>query len=264
VLLASPWPRHRLVRLVAAGWLLAGIWVTASNGALLGVGVGLGAMVVAAGLRAGRTTGQRLAVAGAVLAACGLLGGGALLAFGVPRVQVSEVEAVAAAQRERGGVLGESVGRLDRGVLGRLDIWKRAWDGAGSRVLVGVGPNSASRIPVPPRTLGRELHNDYVAFLIERGVLGLLGLLGLCVVLLRWSGRLLRAGGEGRWRLAGLGGAVIANLTLAASHESFHFRHLWVLFGLVLAAIAADTGDRGAALPASRRSATRELVHAGA
>ena len=179
-------------------------------------------------------------------------------------VTEAEVEAVAAAQRERGGVLGESVGRLDRGVLGRLDIWKRAWDGAGSRVLVGVGPNSASRIPVPPRTLGRELHNDYVAFLIERGVLGLLGLLGLCVVLLRWSGRLLRAGGEGRWRLAGLGGAVIANLPLAASHESFHFRHVWVLFGLVLAAIAADTGDRGAAMPAPRRSATRELVHAGA
>jgi hypothetical protein len=264
VLLASPWPRRRLLRLVAAGWLLAGIWVTASNGALLGVGAGLGAMVVAAGLRAGRTPGQRLAVAGAVLAACGLVGGGALLAFGVPRVHVAEVQAVAAAQREGGGVLGESVGRLDRGVLGRLDIWKRAWNGAGSRVLVGVGPNSASRIPVPPRTLGRELHNDYVAFLIERGVLGLLGLLGLCVALLRWSGRLLQADGEGRWRLAGLGGAVIANLTLAASHESFHFRHLWVLFGLVVAAAAADAGGRGTAMPAARHSATRELVHAGA
>jgi len=103
-----------------------------------------------------------------------------------------------------------------------------------------------------------------VAFLVERGLLGLLGLLGLCGVLLRWSGRLLQAGGEGRWRLAGLGGAVIANLTLAASHESFHFRHLWVLFGLVLAATAVAAGDRGAAMPARRRAPTRELVHAGA
>ena len=263
VLLASPWPRHRLVRLVAAGWLLAGIWVTGSNGALLGVGIGLGAIAVAAGLRAGRTPSQQLAMIGTVLAACGLIGGGAAVAFGIPRVQVAEVQAVAAAQRERGGVLGESVGRLDRSVLGRLEIWKRAWNGAGARVLVGVGPNSAARIPVPSRTLGRELHNDYVAFLVERGVLGLLGLLGLCGVVLRWSVRLLGAGGEGRWRLAGLGGAVIANLTLAASHESFHFRHLWVLFGLVWAATAVAAGDRAAA-PTARSPATRELVHAGA
>ncbi|HEV8165073.1 MAG TPA: hypothetical protein VGR74_11605, partial [Actinomycetota bacterium] len=36
VLLASPWPRRRLARVAAAGWLLLATWVTGSNGALLG------------------------------------------------------------------------------------------------------------------------------------------------------------------------------------------------------------------------------------
>jgi O-antigen ligase len=265
VLLASPWPRHRPARLLAAAWLLAGLLVTGSNGALLGVAVGLAVVAAAAGLRAGRTPHQRLASVGAALVACGLVACGAVLAFGLPRVTVTEIQAVAAAERERGGLSSESIGRIDRGVQGRLEIWKRAWNGAGSRVLIGVGPSSAAQIPSPRRPLGRELHNDYVAFLIERGVLGLLGLLGLLGVMLHRSVRLLGPSAEGRWRLAGLGGAVVANLGLAASHESFHFRHLWILFGLVWAAAAVVTDHPPLSTASSTAGSEQrgELVHAG-
>jgi O-antigen ligase len=237
VLLASPWPRRRLVRLVAAGCLLLAVYVTGSNGALLGLAAGAAVLTVAACLRGSRTPRQRVQVTGAAVVAGVVALTAALLVIGIPQGGVSDVQAVA--KRERGGVFGDSLGRLDRSVGSRLTIWSNAWSGTGSRVLVGVGPAAAPRIPFAARRLGRGLHNDYLAFLIERGVLGLLGLLAFCAILLRWSGRLLAAPPQdagGRWKLAGLGGAVVANLVLATNHESFHFRHLWLLFGLVWAA----------------------------
>jgi O-antigen ligase len=262
VLLASPWPRRRPARLAAAAWLLAGLWVTGSNGALLGLATGVAVLAVAAGVRASRTPNQRLAVVGAALIASVPVLTGTVMVIGVPRVEVASLQAVA--RSERGGVFGASLGRLDRSVPTRLEIWRRAWRSAGSLAILGVGPGSAEKIPTPPGTLGRSLHNDYFAFLIERGVLGLLGLLGLCVVLLRWSGRLMGALPDGRWRLAGLGGAVVANLTLATNHELFHFRHVWVLIGLVWAANALVTGHQAAAAnPACRGRGPRELADAG-
>ena len=237
VLLASPWPRRRPGRLLAAGWLLYGLYLTGSNGALLGAAAGVAALALAAGLRGSRTPSQRHGVVGAGLVAGGLLMA-AVVTAGIPQVGVADVQALA--ERERGGVFGGNLGRLDRSLGGRLAIWSAAWDAAGSQVVVGVGPGSAARIPVAQGTLQRGLHNDYLAFLIERGVVGLLGLLGLTAAVLHWSARLLGGplpdGRGGWWLPAGLGGAVVASLVLATNHESFHFRHLWVLFGLVWAA----------------------------
>jgi O-antigen ligase len=258
VVLASPWPRRRPARLAAAGWLLFGVYVTGSNGALLGLVAGVAVLAVAAVLRAGRTRGQRFGVIGACLVAGTLLATILLLAVGVPTVEVAAVQDVA--RREQDGVFGDSLGRLDRSVPGRLELWTEAWRGAGARVLVGVGPGSAPLIPLAATTLRKGLHNDYLAFLIERGVLGLLGLLGFCTVLLRWCGRLLGASVQG---LAGLAGGVVANLLLAASHESFHFRHVWVLFGLVWAAarLTSVPPPTPAAEPSTQ--VPGELAHAG-
>jgi O-antigen ligase len=267
VLLASPWPRRWLARLIAAGGLLLAIYVTGSNGALLGLAAGVAVLTVAACLRGSRTRRQRLEVAGAALLVGVLLLTGALLVVGIPQVGVSDVQAVA--KRERGGAFGSNLGRLDRSVGSRLNLWSDAWRGAGSRVVVGVGPDAARRIPFAAGTLRRGLHNDYFAFLIERGILGLLGLLALCAVVLRWSGRLLAArppdDTSWRWRPAGLAGGVIANLVLATNHESFHFRHFWLLLGLVWAAgqLVADE-DEAAATDAGQAPMTMagELTHA--
>jgi hypothetical protein len=266
VLLASPWPRRRLARLAAAGWLLLATWVTGSNGALLGLIAGVAVLVVAACLRGSRTRRQRLQVVGVALAAGVLALSAVLLLVGVPQVGVSDVQAVA--RQEREGVLGGSVGRLDRSVGSRLTIWSNAWRGTGSRMVVGVGPGAAPRIPFATGTLRRGLHNDYLAFLIERGVLGVLGLLAFCAIVLRWSARLLAAlprdDASGRWRLAGLAGGVVANLLLATNHESFHFRHLWLLLGLAWAAsqLVAEEAARDAA-GRDPMLMPRELAHAG-
>jgi O-antigen ligase len=263
VLLGSPWPRRRPARLAAAGWLLFGLYVTGSNGALLGVAVGAAVLAVASGVRRSRTTSQQLGGAGAALVAAGLIVG-AMVTAGIPRVGVSDVQALA--ERERGGVFGGNVGRLDRSVGGRLTIWSHAWDGAGSKMVVGVGPGAAQRIPFANGTLRRGLHNDYLAFLIERGVAGLLGLLAFAAVLLHWSARLLDGhlqDGRGGWLAAGLGGAVVASLVLATNHELFHFRHVWVLFGLVWAASHLMVAGPAPADGTDADLTSRELTHAG-
>jgi O-antigen ligase len=264
VLLGSPWPRRRPARLAAAGWLLFALYVTGSNGALLGVAAGLAVLAVAAGVRSSQRPGERLALVGAALVTGGLMLG-AVVGTGIPRVGVSDVQALAA--RERGGTLGYSLGRLDRSIAGRLTLWSQAWDGAGSQVVVGVGPGAAARIPLVEGTLQRGLHNDYLAFLIERGVLGLLGLLALTAALLRWSGRLLGGylpdGRAGWWPPAGLGGAVVASLLLSTNHESFHFRHLWVLLGLAWAANHLLTDRAAPATSLEAELTPKDLTHAG-
>ncbi len=267
ILLASPWPKRRPARLGTAGFLLLAVYVTGSNGALFGLIAGVAVLAVAACLRGSRTPRQHLqVVGGATVVGVAMLTAGLLL-VGIPQVGVSDVRAVAA--RERGGVLESNLGRLDRSVSSRLAIWSNAWNGTGSRMLVGVGPGAAAKIPSGARTVGRGLHNDYLAFLIERGLLGLLGLLAFCAITLRWSGRLLAARSQedaaGRWRAAGLAGAVVANLVLATNHESFHFRHVWLLFGLVWAANRLLLEQAAAVQDAESDPMTMpgELAHAG-
>jgi hypothetical protein len=88
------------------------------------------------------------------------------------------------------------------------------------------------------------------------------------VTVLRWSGRLLAAlprdDAARRWRLAGLAGGVVANLFFATNHESFHFRHFWVLVGLVWAA-SQLVADEETTLDAVGQDpmTPRGLAHAG-
>jgi hypothetical protein len=48
---------------------------------------------------------------------------------------------------------------------------------------------------------------------------------------------LLGADGSGRDTYRGLAAAVVANLVFSMSHETMHFRHVWVLYAMVAAAI---------------------------
>jgi O-antigen ligase len=266
VALGSPWPRRRLARVLVLGWILFGMYVTGSNGALTGVAAGWAFLALGPYLRAARTRAQLMAVAGAGLLAVTLLLAVAVSVVGVPRFGLADVNAIAA--RERNGAFADNLGRLDRGTRVRLQLWDSGFRGAGPRLAVGLGPGEAIDVVVNAKGGHQSLHNDFIAYLIERGVLGLVGLVALYVALLRWSGSLLVAGGSGPAAMRGLGAGVAANLVMSLTHETMHFRHVWLLFGLCWAAatVVADRSPAKAA-PApgpagAGPAASRPLTHA--
>jgi O-antigen ligase len=235
VLAASPWPRLKVTRVALFAWLTLAIIVTGSNGALLGVLAGVGVLVFARSWRR-RTSALGRAMMGVVTATV-IAAGVLMVSAAHPTINQTSVDKVA--QSQHGGFLGDNVGRVNDSVATRVSIWSSAMQGGFNQSSLGVGVGEAQTIQVDNTALGKSLHNDYLAFLLERGIAGLAALLVLLGVLLAWSGRLLRAGttmldGQ-RWRLQGLAAGVVANLVIALTHESYHFRHFWVLIAMVWA-----------------------------
>jgi len=246
VALSSPWPRRRPARVLVLGAILLGMWVTGSNGALTGLAGGLAALALGHYLRAARSREQLMALAGAGLLVLTLALGVVVSVVGIPRFGLADVNAIAA--RERNGAFADNLGRLDRGTRVRLQLWDSGFRGAGSRLAVGLGPGEAIDVTVNAKGGHQSLHNDFIAYLIERGVLGLAGLVVMYGAFLRWGGFLLMAEGRGPATMRGLGAGVASNLVMSMSHETMHFRHVWVLFALcwVAATVVADR-QRGAA-----------------
>jgi O-antigen ligase len=113
-------------------------------------------------------------------------------------------------------------------------------------VLVGVGPGEAkTQLQIANGSVSRNgvitahsLHNDYLAFLVERGILGLTGLLLLNIALLRRAAWVVGTGRRLGIRAAALAAGVVATVAGSLFHEVFHFRHAIVLFALLW--VAAD------------------------
>lgn len=244
VLLASPWPRRRPFRMLAGGWLLLGEVATGSLGGLLGLGVGTAVLAIGAYLRAGHTAEQVRALLGAALLAGSVLVAGLVVMAGLPRFGLTDVQAVS--RRAQGGPLDQSVGRAGKTLAGRLGLWSEAVARTGSRVLVGVGPGEAkTQLEIANGSVNRNgvltvhsLHNDYLAFLVERGILGLAGLLLLNIALLRRAAWVVGTGRRLGIRAAALAAGVVATVVGSLFHEVFHYRHAIVLFALLW--VAAD------------------------
>jgi O-antigen ligase len=236
VALAAPWPRRRLARMAVLGWLLVAMYLTGSNGAMVSFLAGAGLLGLGVYLRSGRRPEEIMGLVGAAVLAGTILLGLTVSIVGVPSVGLADVDALA--RREQGGTLASSIGRLDHGIDERLAIWSSGWRGAAPRLAIGVGPGEAINHAVTLRGTPISLHNDLYAFLIERGILGLLGFIALQVALLRWGGRLLMAAGRGQDTMRGLGAAVVATLVFSMSHETLHFRHVWMLYAMLWAAYA--------------------------
>jgi hypothetical protein len=234
VALAAPWPRRRFPRLLVFVILLWAMYVTGSNGALTALIGGAAMLGVGFYLRGGRTSEQVMALVGAAILAGALVLGLAVSLVGVPSIGRANVDAFARGEQQ--GALANNLGRLDRGVDDRLAIWSSGWRSAAPRLAIGVGPGEAINYAVNLSGGPISLHNDLLAYTIERGVLGIIGLLLLQGAFLGWSGRLLVTKGRGRDVYRGLGGAVAANVVFSMSHETLHFRHVWVMYAMVAAA----------------------------
>ena len=104
-------------------------------------------------------------------------------------------------------------------------------------------------------------HNDYLAYLVERGPVGLLGLL-LCVgqafaMVLRSRRRVRTLAGSARagdalW--AALLGALVATSIHSLVIDKMHFRHFWLFLAILTAMTFEEASARRTAVPAFRRA----------
>jgi hypothetical protein len=228
VMWASPWPRSRKMKLALTVPFLFGIWSTSSITALATVAGG----TIAAGFTsyvARRASGLAigLALIGVALAGVSFL----------PSDIGTRSERLTQALGKSGAFQG-SIGRTQKSLSPRLERIVEAFRFFGSDILIGIGPSATSTtLQAAHAPIGGEIHNDYAAGFLERGLLGGIGVLGLFVTALWWSARTgtdraLRAAG---WRPAAFTGATIAVMMAAFSLETLHFRHVWALFALTVA-----------------------------
>lgn len=212
--------RYRVAGLTATG---LGVVATGSFGAILQVFSGLAVLA--------HSRAKRLRVATRQL--LGILGVAVIVLLGF--VIVSGVQILPAQSDDTG----YNAVHLERSSSGRLDLWGRGFD----QILdtpFGIGPGSV-RNTEALRTgeASTEAHNEPLAFMIERGAIGLLGL-GLLWATL--------------WRVApvhGVGRAMIVCLVVASLfRETSHYRHLWLLLALVIAYERTLTVPRATPAPA--------------
>jgi len=127
------------------------------------------------------------------------------------------------------GLLSLTLGRFEGSLESRTDLIRDIWP-VYRRHIFGIGPNASSTI------LG-TLHNDYVAFLVERGPLGLLGWLWivLATVFTPFRSAVRQPDLSARWMIMVLGAGFLAIAINALSHEVSHFRQVWVLMAFIFA-----------------------------
>ncbi len=240
VLAASPRPRTRWLRWLAAGWLILAIYSTGSVAGLVGLFAGggtlLGSFLVR---RAGSTVRQAQVVIALMIVALAFAGVG-VVRMAVRGSVLGDVATISASQQQ-GGVFQNSLGRSNRSLHGRLTLWTQGLDKTSGRgnELFGVGAGEAKY------TVDyKSLHNDVLAYLVERGLIGLFGLAMLYWLVFRQAARLL--GPRGPAGLHALAAGVFANFAFSMTHQTLHFRHVWLLFALVWAAtsLKAEEGPR--------------------
>lgn len=206
-LLVLPLPRG--VRAVALGSLAVGLVRTSSFGGLLQVVLGLAYLAWSRLRRSSLGHHEQLAVVAGLALVAGV--GAALL---VPTVMPEENTASS----------GLSEARLEKSAEGRIATWGEGLELV-TRYPLGVGAGSTRGLEL--LTHEQELHNEPLAYLVERGVIGLAGLVALAVALWRLAPR----GGGSRALLLGFG---VSSLV----RETSHYRHLWLVLALVLVADA--------------------------
>ena len=128
------------------------------------------------------------------------------------------------------------LGRFDKSSGGRLDLWGRGIDVLleQNAFLWGVGPENFRLVDSSGND--NQLHNDTLAFLVERGLLGLIGLGLFAGITFTKAIQLLQISANDPRRtpfgvvvfLAALSATIVESLT----HQIFHTRELWLLLAL--------------------------------
>jgi len=230
----------RSLLLPSFGVLLLALISTKSNGGLVSLTLG-GLAYLVARLWDSSWSRPMLAGVAALAIAIALAGGWALTEWG------------AGSSLFRGVAEHSFLGRMGHSSESRQRIWQHLRQDY-ARSPLGIGPgNSAYQMLAigererPDSFLSKEAHNDFLAYAIERGPLGLVGLLlftGMAFACALGARRRIRerlGGGPGANALwAAVVGSLVATTVHSTVIEKMHFRHFW-LFLAVLFALAAKS-----------------------
>lgn len=241
VMAACRRPRSPVLRALGYLALVTAIAFTGSNGALLTLAVGVFLALTLGQFRRG-------ALAGALTLSSLLLVTALAALVVAPRV---DPEALRARAEDSVPLLRDSVGRSDSSSSERATLVHEGLFLFLRGDVTGYGPaRTKATLERTQAPYVKEAHNDYVATLVERGIVGALGLLVFGAAVLARTARLLLRPLPAAfaslvprpWLLVVIG-PVMA--TAAAFYETLHFRHLWTWLGL-LAALALATRDEQA------------------
>jgi O-antigen ligase len=232
VMIAAGRPRSRVVRVSLGALFLVATLYTGSLGAMSGLMLGL-ASALALGVR------DRRGLAAAIATSAALLLAAASITLIVQRSNV-----IAAAHESSKSLIRNSIGRGAQSRSERAALRQETYSLLGSSDVLGSGPSStknlleAEQAPYP-----KEAHNDWLAALVERGILGAVGLVLLVMELAIRANRVsartqldpslhavLRRPGH-------LAGGLVCVLAFSVTHEVLHDRTAWTLFGLVAAVV---------------------------
>ena len=229
VVLLARHPRNLFLRAAALAVLFLAIAFTGSNAALIGLVLGC---AVAGFLSLWR----RIDLVGAVAAVATVAVLGALFTY-----FANNYDLVDKAEASPNSIVRASVGRVSKSALGRKELFTDALLLYRTGTLLGRGPSSTDlSLQASQSGLIHEAHNDYLATLVERGPLGMVGLLlligGVYVRAMSISLRPLRPTfSKVVPGTAPLLGALVAFAASAMTHEILHYRHLWALMGVLAA-----------------------------
>lgn len=212
----------------ARRWWVKGIWVASlgiclwKTGSFGAVAMMLGILGLVALRSVARNTGVLLA--GLVAIA---IGGLLLISPAVDTTTVNPDETVAVASDTTAIEVSSAFtsDRFDKSQGSRFAIWSQAV-AAYSQEPLGVGPDGVRQRGIGLSderggTLVLEIHADALGYLVERGIIGLVGFIGLWVVIARQSKP------RGLARLL-----IVAVLVAGIFRETMHYRHVWLLLAL--------------------------------
>jgi O-antigen ligase len=243
VVAASPWPRRWLTKAALCVPLVIAIHATRSNTALFALAAGVAVAVVTSLIRSRRTS---AGVAAAVVAL-------SLAVFALAPASVIDSPAEVSKSLGQDELFSGSLSRFDSSWGARVGRIEESIRLFGPDLLLGIGPSTtndtllADNAPI----LG-EMHNDYVAALVERGLLGVFGVVSIFAIA-GWAafGLRRRFSVQSLWTPSALAGGLVSVAISGVALETLHFRHVWCLFALIFALqYATPPPDRDAEIAA--------------
>ncbi len=231
-------PRRTVPRWIACALIVTGVVLTLSNGGIL-------AMLIVTVLGWLFALAHRRGLLVAVTAALALaVAGGTVAATVNVHTWVVSAEQASPLVRDSIGRQSESGGSRSTLLREGLGLWLShdAW--------FGLGPaNTESTLRAHQAPYVKESHDDYMAALLERGILGGMALTLLGLAVLVRCRRISRRDGVPPDLLRViprpelLAAAAVAVAISGLFYETLHFRHVWALFG-VIAAVDIASGAR--------------------